>query len=98
MRARVIITKASPEVVQGAIDLTRDVLVPNARQQEGYRGYIAVYDTERGVGQAITLWEDEATEMASDEALKPAREQFAAAFDAELRVEKWDVAVAEVVD
>lgn len=98
MKARAIITTASPDVVEGGIQLTRDVLVPNARQQEGYRGYIGLYDAERGVGTAITLWEDEGAEEASDEALRPAREQFAAMFEADVRVEKYDVAVAEVVD
>lgn len=96
MRARVIITTASKEVVEGAIQLTREVLVPNARNQDGYRGYIGIYDAERGVGSAITLWEDERTELASDEALAPAREQFASMFEAEVRVEKYDVAVAEL--
>ncbi|CAN5648841.1 hypothetical protein BH20ACT23_BH20ACT23_11310 [soil metagenome] len=98
MRARVILTAASPEVVEAGVQLTEDVLVPNARQQAGYRGYIALYDVERGVGTAITLWEDEATEKASDEELRPGREQFAAAFGAEVRVEKYDVGVAEFVD
>lgn len=96
MKARVIVTTASKEVVEGAIQLTRDVLVPNARKQEGYRGYIGLYDAERGVGSAITLWEDDRTELASDAALAPAREQFAAMFEAEVRVEKYDVAVAEL--
>lgn len=98
MRARVIITTASKEVVEGAVQVTREMLVPNARQQEGYRGYIGIYDADRGVGSAITLWEDERTEMASDAALAPAREQFAAMFEAEVRVEKYDVAVAELED
>ena len=98
MRARVIVTSASPELVEQAVQLTRDVLVPNSREQEGYRGYIAFYDAERGTGTAVTLWEDERTEEASDEALRPAREQFAAAFGADVRVEKYDVAFAEVLD
>jgi hypothetical protein len=96
MKARVIVTSASPELTEQGVQLTKDVLVQNARQLEGYRGYIALYDAERGVGSAITLWEDEATEQASDEALRPAREQFAAAFNADVRVEKYDVAIAEV--
>lgn len=98
MRARVIFSTASPEVVERGAQLTRDVLVANARLQPGYRGYIALYDADRGVGTAVTLWQDEATEEASDEALRPAREQFAAAFGADVRVEKYDVAVAELVE
>ena len=98
MRARLITTKASPEVVEAGIQLTKDVLVPAARQQEGFRGYIGIYDAPSGTGMALTLWEDERTEEASDEALRPNREQFAEAFGADMRVDKYDVAVAELAN
>jgi hypothetical protein len=96
MRARVITTTASPEVVEAGVQLTKDVLVPAARHQEGFRGYIAIYDTDKGTGIAVTLWEDERTELASDEALGATREQFATTFGAEVLVDKYDVAFAEV--
>lgn len=98
MRARVIETKASPEVVEAGIQVTKDVLVPNARAQEGFRGYIALYDSAAGIGFAVTLWEDERTEMASDEAARPGREQLAASFGAEVAVKKYDVAVVELAN
>ena len=98
MRARLITTKASPQVVDAAIQLTKDVLVPAAREQEGFRGYVAIYDSPSGTGMALTLWEDERTEEASDEALRPNRERFAEAFGAEVRVDKYDVAFAELTD
>ncbi len=98
MRARVITTKASSDIVEAGVQLTRDVLVPNARQYEGYRGYVAIHDAARGVGIAVTLWEDEASEEASDEAIRPSREQMAEQFGAEVVVDKYDVAIAEVID
>lgn len=96
MRARVIVTDAPPEILEAGAQLTRDVLVPNARQQEGYRGYIALYDREAESGLAITLWEDEATESASDEAAREGREQAAKAMGATIvSVDKYDVAIAD---
>ena len=97
MRARVLRTTASPEVVAAGVELTRDVLVPTARAQPGYRGYIAIYDAERGEGLAVTLWEDDETERASDQAARVGREQLAAAFGATVTVEKYDVAIADFV-
>ena len=95
MRARLIRTEASPEVIEAGIQLTRDVLVPAARQREGFRGYIGLVDAEQGVGLAVTLWEDDQTELASDEASRPAREQLAESFGAKISVEKYDVPLIE---
>ncbi len=97
MRARVIVTKAPASVLETGIQLTKDVLVPRARGQEGYRGYIAVYDEETGRSLTITLWDDPATEHASDEKARPGREEAAKTFGAEiLSVDKYNVAVAEL--
>lgn len=97
MRARVIITTGDPELVSGFAAFTTEVLVPASRRQPGYRGYVA-FSSPDGVTNAVTLWEDEATELASDEALGGDRERFAAELNVDLRVEKFDVAFAEVLD
>lgn len=96
MRARLIRTEASPEVMEAGIQITKDVLVPAAKEREGFRGYIALVDAERGVGLAVTLWEDDETELASDEASRPLREQIAESVGAKVSVEKYDVAVSEI--
>lgn len=96
MRARVIITTGAPELIEGFAALTADVLVPASREQPGYRGYVA-FTAPEGVTHAVTLWEDEATEQASDDALRANRESFAVAFGVDLRVEKYDVAFAELL-
>ena len=95
MRARVIMSKANADLLKLGAQVTRDVLVPAAREHEGYRGYIGLYDPERGVGMAVTLWEDERTEQLSDDALRESREQAAKDFGYEQWVEKFDVSVAD---
>ena len=96
MRARLIRTEASPEVLEAGIQITRDVLVPAAREREGFRGYIGLFDAERGVGLAVTLWEDDQTEQASDQASSALREQIAESVGAKVSVEKYDVAIMEL--
>lgn len=95
MKARIIYTKADPSLVQAGVDYTRTVLVPAAREHEGYRGYIALYDEARGLGMAVTLWEDERTEQLSDDAIRPSREQAARDFGVEQWIEKYDVAISD---
>ena len=97
MRARVIVTDAPSEILEQGAQMTRDVLVPASRAQEGYRGYVALYDRSTGRSLAITLWDDEESEAASDEASRERREEAARAFGASIvGVEKYDVAVAEL--
>ena len=96
MRARLIRTEAPPEVIEAGIQMTKDALVPAAREREGFRGYIGLVDAEQGLGLAITLWEDEQTEQASDEASRASREQLAESFGAKVSVEKYDVAITEL--
>ena len=97
MRARVIVTDAPTEIIEAGAQMTRDVLVPASRAQEGYRGYVALYDRSSGRSLAITLWEDEGTEVASDDASRERREEAARAFGASIvSVDKYDVAIAEL--
>lgn len=96
MRARVITTKADPALTDQWIEMTRDLLVGASKAREGYAGYIAFYDRESGEAVAVTLWADERTEAASDEASAPSRQAFADAVGAELRVDRYDVAVVDV--
>jgi len=95
MKARIIMTRADRSLLEAGADYTRTVLVPAAREHEGYRGYVALYDAERGLGMAVTLWADERTEILSDDAIKEAREQAARDFGVEQWVEKYDVVIAD---
>lgn len=95
MRARVITSKADPALTDQWVELTRDVLVEASRSQEGYRGYVALYQREEGRAVAITLWENDAAERASDAVSAPSRNAFAEAVGAELSVDLYDVAVVD---
>ncbi len=97
MKARVIVTEADRTLLEAGAQLTRDVLVPAARQQPGYRGYVAIYDPDRGIGLAVTLWQDEQAEQDSDDALCPSREQFAEQYGVHVTVQKYDVAAVDIV-
>lgn len=78
------------------IETTRKLLVEVSKAREGYAGYVAFYDRGSGVAVAVTLWDGERTEAASDQASAPSRQAFADAVGAELRVERYDVAVVDV--
>jgi hypothetical protein len=77
-------------------ELTRDVLVAASKAQEGYRGYVALYQREEGRAMAVTLWEDERSERASDAISGPSRNAFAEAVGAEISVDLYDVAIADI--
>lgn len=96
MRARVITSKADPDLTDQWVELTRDVLVTASKAQEGYRGYIALYQREEGRAMAVTLWEDESSERASDAASAPSRNAFADAVGAEMTVDVYEVATIDV--
>jgi hypothetical protein len=96
MRARVVSTKADPSLTDQWAQLTRDVLIPAAKGRDGYAGYVAFYQRESGTTVAVTLWEDEETEKASDLASAPSRQAFADSVGAEIRVDYYDVAVVDV--
>lgn len=98
VRARVITSRADPGLIEGWIDLTRETLVAASKAREGYVGYLAFYDRESGESVAVTLWKDERTEAASDEAAAPSREAFAQAVGADLKVDHYDVAVLDVAN
>ncbi len=96
MRARVISSRADPGLTDQWVQVTRDVLVPAARERDGYAGYIAFYERQSGTAVAVTLWADEETEKASDAASAPSRQAFADAVGAEISVDYYDVAVVDV--
>lgn len=97
MLARMIWAKASPDLIDTWAETTKEALIPAARTQEGYCGYVAIFDRASGVAMALTLWNDEATERRSDEGARETREFMARAVGAELRVDKYEVAAAELL-
>lgn len=97
MKAWVITTRADRSVIEAGVTMTEEVLVPNARQQAGYRGYVGLYDLDREIGLAITLWDDEESERESDRALEATLTELAPRFNAEVEVSTYDVAIVDTV-
>ncbi len=66
MYARVWIVNADPEKRDEIDQVIRNAVLPSARQQQGYKGYLALFDPGTGKGMAIALWETEADLKASE--------------------------------
>lgn len=96
MRARVIAARGAPELIDMWVQVTREALVPGARGQDGYRGYVAFYERETGEAIAVTLWDDEEAEMRSDEAARQTRERMAVQTGTAIQVDKYEVAVLDI--
>jgi len=60
MYARITTTQISPENVEEATRMTRDVIVPAAQGKKGFKGYLAPGDRATGKTLVITPWETEA--------------------------------------
>ena len=96
MHARVTNLKGSPEDAENGIDNFRANVVPFAREQG--KGAILLVDRESGEAIAITLWEDEQTLRASEDAANALRADAAEQMGASQApaVGRYEVAVFEV--
>jgi heme-degrading monooxygenase HmoA len=98
MYSRVITTQSPPVDDAGpAMDFIRTALLPASQAMDGYRGYIALVDKDKGRSITVTLWDDEESERRSDEASRESRQQAVRATGGEVvSVEKFVVAVADL--
>ena len=98
MFARVTFSQVSPDKIDEAVGVLRDSLLPDARQQRGYKGYLLLGDRATGKGISITLWETESDREASDQPSEYYREVMARVtpfFTAQPVVEYYDVNIQE---
>lgn len=94
MYARVTYSQISPDKIDDAVSAVRDSIVPLARQEKGFKGYLLMGDRETGKGISITLWETEADRKASDPAsayYREAMSNVAALFTAPPVIEYYEV-------
>jgi hypothetical protein len=96
MHARVTTISGSPADVDAGIDNFRTNVVPFAREQG--QGAILLVDRQSGEAIAVTLWEDEPTMRASEEAANALRADAAGQMGAAQAptVGRYEVAVLEV--
>ena len=98
MYARVTFSQVLPGKFDETLDVLRNSVVPAARQQKGFKGYLLFTDRAACKGINITLWETEADRKASDQASEYYREaiaKIAAFFTAAPVVENYEVDIYE---
>ncbi len=95
MHARVTITQTRATDSDKAISISRDQILPIAKAQKGFKGYLLLSNPKTGKGITVTLWETEADMIANEKSkyydgvLGKVRQLFAAA----PVTEHYDVAV-----
>jgi hypothetical protein len=96
MHARVTSLTGSPDDVDAGISEFREEVVPFTHQHGG-KGAILLVDRTSGHALGITLWEDEQTLAASEEAANALRAQAAEDMHASQppTVDRYEVAVFE---
>ena len=59
MHARVTRSRVTPDAVDDAVRIVASSIVPAAKEQPGFRGYVHGVDRATGEGMSITLWATE---------------------------------------
>jgi heme-degrading monooxygenase HmoA len=97
VHARVSMFEGSPENIDEMLRQVREQVVPQAKQQEGFKGMIALGDRQSGKTMGITFWENEDAMRASEEEANRLREDSAEASGQEQAgVERYEVGFFEV--
>jgi heme-degrading monooxygenase HmoA len=97
MFARVSTFQGPTDQTAEGIRLAREQILPAARLMDGFKGIYLLFDRESGKSLSITLWESEEDMSASEEAASRVRSQsVAAAGDAVIGVERFEVALQEL--
>jgi heme-degrading monooxygenase HmoA len=95
--ARVSALEGPPELMDESLRLAREVVLPQGRLMEGFKGMIVLGDRHSGKTLGITLWESEEAMRTSEEAAKRLREESAqAGGDTIASVERYEVGFFEV--
>jgi len=97
MHARVTKFSVDPSRINDANEYYRSTVLPQARELAGCRGGVALVDRAGGQIFSFTLWENEETMHASEEAGNRLRGQAASDLDFSAPVvERYEVGVLEI--
>ena len=96
MYARVSTIEGSPDKVDDATRQTQEQTLPQLRQMEGFKGFVALGDRQSGKMIGVSFWESEEALRATDEAASSVRSGAAEAADGVVAgVEHYEVLVNE---
>jgi heme-degrading monooxygenase HmoA len=97
MYARVSAFEGPPAPMDQLLSEVREVVLPQARRMEGFKGMIALGDRHSVKTMGITFWESEEAMRASEEEADRLREESAeAGGDTIADVERYEVGLFEV--
>jgi heme-degrading monooxygenase HmoA len=95
--ARVSMFEGSPDQIDEFLRQSREQVLPQAKQDEGFKGIIALTDGQSGKLLGITLWESEEAMRATEQDANQLREESAEASGGTVAgVERYEVGLFEV--
>jgi heme-degrading monooxygenase HmoA len=95
--ARVSRFEGPPDVIDELLRQAREQVLPQAKQDEGFKGMIALGDRQSGKTLGITFWESEEAMRATEEDANQLREQSAETGGQQIAgVERYEVDLFEV--
>ena len=88
---------ADPARKDEVIEWVRERVLPTLESQDGFAGYIGLYDSDRQMAGGITLWESPDALRASEEQANQLRQRAAeGAASRIVGIERYEVALAEL--
>jgi len=89
--------EGAPDQIDEMLRQAQEQVVPQAKQQEGFKGMMALADRQSGKTLGITFWESEEAMRASEEEANRLREESAEAGGETIAgVERYEVDLFEV--
>ena len=67
MHARVVTCQVQSGKMDEVVTITRDSIIPAAKQQKGFKSYLGLTDRNTNKGIGVTLWETEADMTAGED-------------------------------
>ena len=96
MHARVTTLEVPPDRMDDATRHVQEQVLPQLKQMDGFKGFVALGSSQSGKLQGIAFWESEEALRATDDAVVPIREGAAeAAGGTVASVEEFEVRVFE---
>jgi hypothetical protein len=97
MYARVTTLEASPARYDTATHFFREQLLPQLQQMDGFKGFVALGDPQRGKLLGVALWESEEDMHSTEEVMSRLRGGIAhPPGGAAVEVENYEVFILEV--
>jgi heme-degrading monooxygenase HmoA len=91
-----VVTLSGVQDVDAVVEHLRETAVPAIRAQKGYKGFSVSVDRAGGVVGTLSMWETEADRDASDSALAKLRDDAAAKFATDMKVDSLEDQVLEM--